>query len=78
MIYEIKGNLLNADEAFIAHQVNGKGVMGAGVAKQIKNKLFVLNHDGADIDILSLVIWLCSKDWSLKEIKDILLSEGGR
>lgn len=34
MIYEIKGNLLNADEAFIAHQVNGKGVMGAGVAKQ--------------------------------------------
>lgn len=42
------------------------------------NKLFVLNHDGADIDILSLVIWLCSKDWSLKEIKDILLSEGGR
>ena len=27
MIYEIKGNLLNADEAFIAHQVNGKGVV---------------------------------------------------
>ena len=39
MIYEIKGDLLNADEVFIAHQVNCKGVMGAGVARQIKNKL---------------------------------------
>ena len=39
MIYEIKGDLLKAEETFIAHQVNCKGVMGAGVAKQIKNKL---------------------------------------
>ena len=39
MIREIKGNLLETTRGIIAHQVNCKGVMGAGVAKQIKNKL---------------------------------------
>lgn len=39
MIKEVKGNLLEAKEFIIAHQVNCKGVMGAGVAKQIKEKL---------------------------------------
>ena len=32
------GNLLNAQTDVIAHQVNCQGVMGAGVAKQIKEK----------------------------------------
>lgn len=32
----VKGNLLDATEDIIAHQVNCMGVMGAGVAKQIK------------------------------------------
>ena len=39
MIIEKRGNLLESTEGFIAHQVNCKGVMGAGVAKQIKNKI---------------------------------------
>ena len=39
MIMEKRGNLLESTEDFIAHQVNCKGVMGAGVAKQIKNKI---------------------------------------
>ena len=39
MIKEVKGNLLEAAEFIIAHQVNCKGVMGAGVARQIKEKL---------------------------------------
>lgn len=39
MIKEVKGNLLEAAEFIIAHQVNCKGVMGAGVAKQVKEKL---------------------------------------
>lgn len=39
MIKEVKGNLLEATEDIIAHQVNCKGVMGAGVAKQIKQNL---------------------------------------
>jgi O-acetyl-ADP-ribose deacetylase (regulator of RNase III) len=34
----VKGNLLDATEDIIAHQVNCMGVMGAGVAKQIKEK----------------------------------------
>lgn len=36
MIEVIKGNLLTAQVNIIAHQVNCKGVMGAGIAKQIK------------------------------------------
>lgn len=34
----LKGDLLDANCKFIAHQVNCKGVMGGGIAKQIKNK----------------------------------------
>ena len=37
MITEKRGDLLNAKENIIAHQVNCKGVMGAGIAKLIKN-----------------------------------------
>lgn len=36
MIKIVKGNLLDATEDIIAHQVNCCGVMGAGVAKQIR------------------------------------------
>lgn len=48
-----EGNILEATENIIAHQVNGKGVMGAGLAKQIKKayptvyktyKYFVKQH----------------------------------
>ena len=34
----INGNILNIREGIICHQVNCKGVMGAGLALQIKNK----------------------------------------
>ena len=37
LIYE-KGNLLSGKYNVICHQVNCKGVMGAGLAKQIRNK----------------------------------------
>lgn len=33
-----KGNLLDADVDAILHQVNCQGVMGSGLAKQIRNK----------------------------------------
>lgn len=39
MIKEMKGDLLAIKEGAIAHQVNCEGVMGAGVAKQIRAKL---------------------------------------
>lgn len=38
MIKIVNGNLLDAKEDIIAHQVNCMGVMGAGVAKQIREK----------------------------------------
>lgn len=39
MIKEQKGNLMEAKESILAHQVNCKGRMGAGVAKQIRKRL---------------------------------------
>lgn len=38
MIKTIEGNILDAEEDIICHQVNCKGVMGAGLAKQSKSK----------------------------------------
>jgi O-acetyl-ADP-ribose deacetylase (regulator of RNase III) len=38
MINEIRGDLLSATDGVIAHCVNCQGVMGAGVAKSIKQK----------------------------------------
>lgn len=40
MIIEKQGDLLQEKDCIIAHQVNCKGVMGAGIAKQIREKLF--------------------------------------
>ena len=37
-IIEKTGNLLNSDAPIICHQVNCKGAMGAGLAKQIRNR----------------------------------------
>lgn len=34
----VQGNLLDANENIIVHQVNCQGVMGGGVARQIKDK----------------------------------------
>ena len=39
MVRETLGDVLNAEAEIIAHQTNCMGVMGAGVALQIKNKL---------------------------------------
>lgn len=38
MIKIVKGDILQASEDIIGHQVNCQGVMGAGLAKQIRNK----------------------------------------
>lgn len=38
MIRIVEGNILDATEDIIGHQVNCQGVMGAGLAKQIRNK----------------------------------------
>lgn len=38
MLKKIKCNIFNSDADVIIHQVNCKGVMGAGVARQVKEK----------------------------------------
>jgi len=38
MIKQINGNILNTNDTIICHQVNCQGVMGSGIALQIKNK----------------------------------------
>lgn len=38
MITYLKGNLLDSDCTYICHQVNCKGVMNGGIAKQIRKK----------------------------------------
>lgn len=38
MIRVIDGDLFTTNARFIVHQVNCKGVMGSGVAKQVRNK----------------------------------------
>ena len=38
MIYVVEGDILNATEQFILHQVNTLGVMSGGLALQIRNK----------------------------------------
>lgn len=39
MIKEMQGNLLESDAEILAHQVNCKGIMGAGVANSIRKNL---------------------------------------
>lgn len=41
---EIEGNILDIDYGIIAHQCNCKGVMGSGLAKQIREKYPVVYH----------------------------------
>lgn len=38
MVHNVIGNLLNSDCDYICHQVNCQGVMGSGIAKQIREK----------------------------------------
>ena len=38
MVQIVRGDLLEADVPYICHQVNCQGVMGAGVARQIRDK----------------------------------------
>lgn len=46
MIWEVKGDLLNLTVPhFFCHQVNHKGVMGSGIAFQIKNKYPMVFED---------------------------------
>lgn len=45
MLYEVNGNLLSGKYDIICHQVNCRGAMGAGLAKQIRNKYPIAYED---------------------------------
>jgi len=74
MIKIIKGNILNAKEDVICHQVNCKGVMGSGLAKQIRNKYpevfneykYILNTCGSQLGHCQMV--LCSDGKSVANL----------
>lgn len=63
MITDIKGNLLDFNAKYIVHQVNCRGVMNSGVAKQIRQKwpqvyedyLTVIHQLPDDISLSSLL-----------------------
>lgn len=42
------GSILDATEDFILHQVNCQGTMGAGLARQIANKWFIVKTEYVD------------------------------
>lgn len=50
MIYEIPGDLLDAKVGIICHQTNYHGVMGAGVARAIANKLLTAEQYNAYVN----------------------------
>ncbi|KKM65512.1 hypothetical protein LCGC14_1490620 [marine sediment metagenome] len=63
----IDGNILDIDNGIICHQVNCKGVMGAGLALQIKNK-WPEAYDG-------YMTAYRGKYWCLGEILPVLVSD---
>ena len=38
MVKIVEGDIFESDAGFIVHQVNCQGVMGSGVAKQVKDR----------------------------------------
>lgn len=49
MIKIVEGSILDASENIIGHQVNCQGVMGAGLAKQIRNKYPEVLHNYSEL-----------------------------
>lgn len=50
MIYEITGDLLDAQAGIICHQTNYHGVMGAGVARAIADKILTTQQYNAYVN----------------------------
>lgn len=50
MIYEITGDLLDAKSGIICHQTNYHGVMGAGVARAIADKILTTQQYNAYVN----------------------------
>lgn len=49
MVKYVKGDLLNSNCTYICHQVNCRGVMGSGIAKQIRERWPVVYESYRDV-----------------------------
>ena len=70
MVKIVNGNILNAKENIICHQVNVQGVMGGGVARQLADQYKgleqfyslhckELNNNYEMLGRNSIIIWRC-------------------
>lgn len=65
MIHYVKGNLLDSNCDYICHQVNCQGVMGSGIARQIRERWpevyedYKLFHAGCLINGVKLLGKIC-------------------
>lgn len=50
---------------------NEKNWFTGGTNEQY-DKLFDLNREGASLDDLALVIWICTPDWTREEVLSVL------
>lgn len=76
MIRIVNGDLLNATAEYICHQVNCMGVMGSGVAKQIREKwprAYTQYHDACEQYTQEH-----GKDWLLGKIQVVKVCDNTR
>ena len=64
MIYYVKGNLLDPEYKVFCHQVNCQKVMGAGLAKQIKEKYpeVYQEYEDREYAFLGAIDWVHTHD----------------
>ena len=93
MVKEIKGDLLKAGTYYIAHQVNCRGKMGAGVAYQIRrhvlgergynetvvllSKLNAKQHIEVELNLDELDLTAAESKATYEEIKEYVLEKHG-
>ena len=64
MIYYVKGNLLDPEYKVFCHQVNCQKVMGAGLARQIKEKYpeVYQEYEDREYPFLGAIDWIHTHD----------------
>ena len=80
MVNYVKGNLLDSDCDYICHQVNCQGVMGSGIARQIRERwpwVFASYHRYCDLnkkeDVSPLGnIWGVAIDYANRDTQHVI------
>lgn len=74
MIHNVIGNLLTSNCDYICHQVNCQGVMGSGIAKQIRDKWpWVYDYYRNRLDYLGLIGVPCEE--ALGNVDIVLITD---